>query len=175
MCIGRVCPGLFVLGGMGGAPQGASALDEVDQKTFIEQGFPQWGDPPTTTTRKLASSPMSPHCIFCPKNVDFVIVMQFLAILLKLPPIGRRAKFQRTIPEKAKHGGEGGRGVDDLESPGVLKKSMLKFQGVIKKKSRGISMGLDYWSWNFQGVQVTQFCGICRSESLFSLEFPRLR
>ena len=36
-------------------------------------------------------------------------------------------------------------------------------------------MGLACWSWDFQGVYVTQFCRISWGESLFSLEFPRLR
>ena len=52
---------------------------------------------------------------------------------------------------------------------------MFKFKGVIKKKSCGISMGLGYWSWDFQGVHVTQFCRISWDESLFSLELPKLR
>ena len=44
-----------------------------------------WGDPPTT--QEIGLSPMFPLA-FRPMsiNVDFVISMQFLAILFKMPP-----------------------------------------------------------------------------------------
>ena len=50
---------------------------------------------------------------------------------------------------------------EDMEFPGVLKKSMWKFQksikkeqgfpGVFKKNSDGIFMGLGFWPWSFKG------------------------
>ena len=50
----------------------------------IDQDFPLWvgrGDPPLT--EKLACTPSPPPPLFCHKNIDFVIFMQFLAILPK--------------------------------------------------------------------------------------------
>ena len=77
----------------------------------------------------------------------------FLAILCML--------FQKN----PKTGGRGreGEGIEDMQITGVLKKEHEKIPGVnwkrsgvsrgdqlIKKKSCGISMGLGFWSWNFQ-------------------------
>ena len=45
-----------------------------------------WGDPPTN--QKTGSPPMSPHTVL-PKYVNFVISMQFLAILTKMSPTSR--------------------------------------------------------------------------------------
>ena len=59
---------------------------------LFDQGFPLWGKgtggfPPLP--EKLACPPMSLP-LFCPKNVDFVIFVQFLTIFPKLsPPISR--------------------------------------------------------------------------------------
>ena len=70
-----------------------------------------------------------------------------------------------------KNPNRGGGGVEDMEFPGLLK-SIRKFQGSSKKgvkfsanqkiKSHGISMGLGFWSWNFQGVQhnFVEFLGV---------------
>ena len=38
---------------------------------------------------------------------------------------------------------------------GQLKRKQVEFPGVFKKNSCGISMGLGFWPWNFQGVQVS--------------------
>ena len=64
--------------------------------------------------------------------------------------------FQKKIQTRV---GEGW--FEDMEVPGLLK-SIWKFQGSSKKgvkfspnqkiKSQGISMGLGFSSWNFQGV-----------------------
>ena len=49
---------------------------------------------------------------------------------------------------------------------GRIKKEM-KFPGVIKENSGGISMGVGFWPWSLQeGCSVTQFCGILRREAL---------
>ena len=55
-----------------------------------------------------------------------------------------------------------GRGVDDMEFPGVASKEKTwNFQGLIKnemefskvtKKKCGISRGLGFWPWSFQGI-----------------------
>ena len=51
-------------------------------------GFPvvdgDWGDPPHYPKNWLV--PQCPLLLFCPKNADFVIFMQFLVILPKLSP-----------------------------------------------------------------------------------------
>ena len=72
--------------------------------------------------------------------------------------------YNGLFQKKSKQGGGGGGEVwvEDMEFP-VLLKSIWKFQGSSKKgvkfssnqkiKSHGISMGLGFWSWNFQGVQ----------------------
>ena len=54
---------------------------------WIFSRFPvmrDWGNPPTT--QKLGSSPHV-SLLFCLQNFDFIIVMQFLAILPKLYPL----------------------------------------------------------------------------------------
>ena len=60
------------------------------------QGFPQCGkggleDPPTNQNISLSPS-LSP--LLCPRNLDFVILMQFLAILSKLSP------FHKSTPDR---------------------------------------------------------------------------
>ena len=67
-------------------------------------------------------------------------------------------------------------GVEDMEFPGVLKtflgsiKKEVKFPGVLKKNSSGISMGLGFWSWNFQGVSHN-FAEIPWAKVCFLLNF----
>ena len=47
----------------------------------------------------------------------------------------------------------------------------VNFQ-VYSRKTHEISMGLGFWTWNFQGL--SQFCRISSGESLFSWEFLRV-
>ena len=58
-------------------------------KRPLISGFPlvegAWGNPPTS--RKIGLPPPPP--LLCPKNVDFVIFMQFLANLPKMSPTSR--------------------------------------------------------------------------------------
>ena len=65
---------------------GAKHATSTDQKftrvSTSEEGGGEWGNPPTT--RKLACPSQPP--LLCPKNADFIIFMQFLAILPKLSP-----------------------------------------------------------------------------------------
>ena len=51
------------------------------------QGFLYWGGAwgITPNIQKISLSPHVPP-LFCPKNVDFVIFMQFLVILFKMSP-----------------------------------------------------------------------------------------
>ena len=81
---------------------GCSFFQFSNENTFLSkaevwcQGFPQCGrggleDPPTTQNISLSPS-LSP--LFCPRNIDFVILMQFLAILSKLPP------FHKSTPDR---------------------------------------------------------------------------
>ena len=51
------------------------------------QGFLYWGGDwgITPNIQKISLSPHVPP-LFCPKNVDFVIFMQFLVILFKMSP-----------------------------------------------------------------------------------------
>ena len=54
------------------------------------QGFLYWGGGGedwgiTPNIQKISLSPHVPP-LFCPKNVDFVIFMQFLVILFKMSP-----------------------------------------------------------------------------------------
>ena len=45
-----------------------------------------------------------------------------------------------------------------MEFPGVFKKGHVQIPGV-NKKINGISIGLSFWPWNFQGVShnLTEF------------------
>ena len=51
---------------------------------IVRTRFPLWGDPPHYPKNWLVPPHVSP--LFCPKYVDVVLFMQFLAILPKLSP-----------------------------------------------------------------------------------------
>ena len=53
---------------------------------------------------------MSPTCMFRSKNVDFIIVMQFLAILCKFPPKVEVPNFKELFRSKKKANRKGGGG-----------------------------------------------------------------
>ena len=64
------------------------------QRVFIkcfeyDQSFPYWGDwgDPHYPKNWLAPPPPYVPRLFCPKNVDFVIFMQFFALQPKLPQL----------------------------------------------------------------------------------------
>ena len=64
---------------------GAKHATSTDQKIarVSPSGGGDWGDPPNYQKNWL----VPPHIpLLCPKNADFVIFMQFLAILPKLSP-----------------------------------------------------------------------------------------
>ena len=63
-------------------------FDVILKTGRVSQSGEDWGH--TRTTRKIGLSPMPPP-LFCSKNVDFVIFMQFLVILPKL-------SHQKSIP-----------------------------------------------------------------------------
>ena len=80
------------------------------------------------------------------------------------------------IPEKIQVEGRGREGMEFLglyieeKACGNSRDKQKKkenFQGYLMKNG-GISIGLGFWTWNFQGVSQ-QFCRISRDESLFSL------
>ena len=50
-----------------------------------------------------------------------------------------------------------------------LIKSEVEFPWVTKKKYCGISRGLRFWAWNFQGI--TEICKISKGGALFCLGF----
>ena len=55
---------------------------------IARQGFLYWGGEDWGITPNIQKISLSPHVppLFCPKNVDFVIFMQFLVILFKMSP-----------------------------------------------------------------------------------------
>ena len=138
------------------------------QKKFIEQGF---------LYPKIGLIPHVPHLYVLLQKWWFCHCHAGFGHFAQIDPTSWRAKFQRAIPfrKKENRGRRRGEGLRTWNFQGYSRKSMFKFKRVIKKKSCGISMGLGYCRWDFQGIYVTQFCRISWGESLFSVEFPRLR
>ena len=81
------------------------------------------------------------------------------------------------IPEKIQTSGRGwgyriSRSIEEKNcgnSRGQLKKKW-NFQGY-SRKTHEISMGLDFWSWNFQRKSVTQFRRISKGKAFFFRDF----
>ena len=121
MVCGGVCVPWFMCGGVL-QPMSICLIDGVKRNSQNSVS------PSTRGTPHPSLIPLSSHCMFCHKikNVDFVIFMQFLAILPKLLPKVKGLNFKGLFQ---KNPNRWGRGVEDKKFPRVLKKEHAEIPG----------------------------------------------